>query len=96
MPTRSHQDVAGYGRLSSTHLDIVEGRRERVTVEIFISGEAVDRWWVKPCYYFEKYPNGRIERFDRFGWQDAVLWLFLLGGIAGAFVLAVKVVRSLW
>lgn len=68
--------------------------RPRIAVEVFAEADELDRWWWRPCYYFERYPSGRIERFDRFGWQDVFLWGFLLVGLA---TLVYGVVRlALW
>ncbi len=61
----------------------ITSRRERISVEIFMDADGMDRWWWRPCYYFEKYPTGEINRFDKFDWQDALLLAFVAVGLAG-------------
>ena len=68
----------------------VDRFRARISVEIFIDAEGMEKWWWRPCYYFERYPSGRIERFDRFGWKGVVLCLFFLFGISSIVYLVIK------
>ena len=80
--SREHRG-AGASVWTSTAVTKIEGKRERIAVEVFVSGEDPDRWAWKPCYYVEVYPSGKVDRFDRFGWRDVAFWLFVIAGICG-------------
>ncbi len=79
-PAEPELIVDGTTLIFSPNVNKIGGRRERISVEIFVHADGMNKWGWRPGYYFEKYPSGKINRFDKFGWDLVVLFTILIGG----------------